>query len=364
MGVASDFGLRERWEWSVWRAMLKPQGTKDLMGGKLAFRNALVRWFEKNGKDYPWRRTEDPYEILVSEVMLQQTQIGTVLGKGYYTRFLESFPDVEALAGADDARLLKAWEGLGYYRRARMLRDAARVVVDDFGGTFPQELEELLKLPGIGRYTAGAVRAFAFELPAVLVDGNVSRVLSRLMDFRDAVDEPGGIKQIWAWAGELADGKRPRQYHAALMECGQQVCRPGVPDCLSCPVSKFCASRAPEELPVKGRKVRITDVDEHAVWMRDSSGRVLLHHEGGKRRTGLWKLPVRDAVELRRLPVLAEQRYAITRYRVSLRVHDGAAGKGLFQQSTGDVWTDPADLETLAVAAPFRKVIERLLEEF
>ncbi|RPJ32619.1 MAG: A/G-specific adenine glycosylase, partial [Verrucomicrobiaceae bacterium] len=121
--------------------------------------------------------------------MLQQTQIATVLGKGYYTRFLAAFPDVETLAAADDAALLKAWEGLGYYRRARMLRETARAVIAEHGGRFPHELDALLKLPGIGRYTAGALRAFAFGLPAVLVDGNVSRVLSRLMDFSAAVDE-------------------------------------------------------------------------------------------------------------------------------------------------------------------------------
>ena len=155
-----------------------------------------------------------------------------------------------------------------------------------------------MRLPGIGRYTAGALRAFAFGLPAVLVDGNVSRVLSRLMDSAEPIDETPGIKQIWQWAEELADPKRPRAYHAALMELGQTVCRPGIPDCLRCPVAGFCKARQPELLPVKARKTAITAVDEHAVWLRDAKGRVLLHHEAGKRRTGLWKLPVREAAEI------------------------------------------------------------------
>jgi A/G-specific adenine glycosylase len=330
---------------------------------RVAFRKALCAWFTKHGKDYPWRRTHDPYEVLVSEVMLQQTQIATVLGKGFYTRFLAVFPDAETLAVADDAPLLKAWEGLGYYRRARMLRETARAVIAEHGGKFPDELDALLKLPGIGRYTAGALRAFAFGLPAVVVDGNVIRVLSRLMDFQEPVDENAGQKRIQSWAEDLADPKRPRVYHSALMELGQTICRTGAPDCLSCPVARFCKTKEPSKIPLKVRKVAVTEVDEHALWLRDAEGRLLLHHESGKRRTGLWKLPLRSTAEIGRLPVLAEYRYTITRYRVNLRVHDGNARGTGFHASEGDAWTDPAEIPELALAAPFRRVIERLLEE-
>jgi A/G-specific adenine glycosylase len=334
------------------------------MDDRKTFRDALVRWFSKHGRDYPWRRTRDPYEILVSEVMLQQTQIATVLGKGYYTRFLEKFPDVVSLAAADDAALLKAWEGLGYYRRVRMLRETARAVIAEHAGVFPSEMRFLMKLPGVGRYTAGALRAFAFELPAVLVDGNVSRVLSRLMDSIEPVDQTSGIKRIWDWAEDLADPKRPRVYHAALMELGQTVCRPGVPDCLRCPVAGFCKARQPEFLPVKARKTAITAVDEHAVWLRDRKGRVLLHHEAGKRRTGLWKLPVREIAEIGGLPVIAEHRYTITRYKVSLHVHHGNAPGAVVRDAPGDCWKSPDEARSLAMAAPFRRVLERLLEDF
>lgn len=344
--------------------MLKPPCAHDVLKDRKKFRNALVRWFGKEGRDYPWRRTRDPHSVLVSEVMLQQTQIATVLGKGYYERFLESFPDTPALAVAEDAGLLKAWEGLGYYRRVRMLRETARAVLANHGGEFPRELPELMKLPGIGRYTAGALRAFAFDLPAVVVDGNVARVLSRIMDFSEPVDTSAGLKQIWAWAGDLADEKRPAAYHAALMELGQVHCRPGVPDCLSCPVARFCRTNSPQDLPVKSRKTKITDVDEHALWLRDADGRLLLHHEGGKRRTGLWKLPTREADEIRHLPVLGEQRYAITRYRVNLRVHDGTALGSSIRLAVGEQWRAEGDLATLAMAAPFRRIVERLLEDF
>ncbi len=343
--------------------MLKPRFATSALESREAFRKALSGWFAKHGKDYPWRRTQDPYEILVSEVMLQQTQIATVLGKGYFTRFLAAFPDVYRLAEAEDAPLLKAWEGLGYYRRARMLRETARAVIAEYGGKFPDDLDALLALPGVGRYTAGALRAFAFGLPAVVVDGNVTRLLARLMNFTEPVDESAGLKRITAWAEELAAPNRPRVYHSALMELGQKICKTGTPDCLACPVSRFCQTKNPSVLPVKSRKVAVTVVDEHALWLRNAEGRLLLHHESGKRRTGLWKLPLRSAEEIAKLPLLAEHRYTITRYRVNLRVHDGNAPGATFHAAEGDSWTDPAEIPVLALAAPFRRVIERLLEE-
>lgn len=333
------------------------------MKSRVAFREALAAWFSANGRDYPWRRTREPYAILISEVMLQQTQIATVLGRGFYTRFLESFPDVDSLAAAEDERLLKAWEGLGYYRRVRMLRETARAVITEHGGVFPTDLAELMKLPGVGRYTAGALRAFAHDLPAAVVDGNVARVLSRVMDFSAPVDDTAGQKQIWEWAEALADPRRSRIYNSALMELGQKICRPGVPDCLNCPVAEFCKTREPELLPVKRQKTTITTVDEHALWLRDPNGRLLVHRESGKRREGLWKLPTRDAAAIALLPVLEEHRYTITRYRVTLRVHDGAALGKNFRPAADEVWQQAADVLALAMPSPFRRVIERLLAE-
>jgi len=346
------------------RRVLKARFEASVLEDRQAFRDALARWFARNGRDYPWRRTRDPYAVLVSEVMLQQTQIATVIGKGYFTRFLASFPDVRSLAAAADAALLKAWEGLGYYRRARMLREAARAVLTDHGGVFPRDLRELTQLPGVGPYTAGAMRAFAFNVPAVLVDGNVARVLSRLLDFSEPVDDTTGIKRLWGWAGDLADPQRPRVYHAALMELGQVICRPGVADCLKCPVARFCRTTEPQRLPVKSRKIPITRVDEHALWLRDGTGRLLLHHEGGKRRTGLWKLPTREAGELAHLTVLAEHCYSITRYRVTLRVHAGNAPGLSFRPSRGEFWREPDEVPVLPMAAPFRRVIEQMLADF
>lgn len=343
--------------------VLKPRFKSGALEERTAFRKKLLEWFALTGRDYPWRRTQDPYEILISEVMLQQTQIATVLGKGYYTRFLGTFPDVETLAVASDERLLKAWEGLGYYRRVRMLRETARAVITQYGGKFPTELEALMKLPGVGRYTAGALRAFASDLPAVVVDGNVLRVLSRLMDYSNPVDSTAGQKQLWEWAEALADPKQSRKYHSAIMELGQKICRPGVPDCLSCPAARFCKTHEPERLPIKRQKSVITPLDEHALWLRDQRGRLLLHRENGKRREGLWKLPTRAATEISALPILDESGYTITRYRVTLYVHD-AAGLNLDSPPMeGEVWQDAATVLTLAMSSPFRRVIARLLDE-
>lgn len=295
--------------------------------------------------------------------MLQQTQIATVLGRGFYFRFLQSFPTVEALAAAEDEPLLKAWEGLGYYRRARMLRDTAKAVITRFSGRFPDDPDELLSLPGVGKYTVGAIRSFAFNLPAALVDGNVMRVLSRLMDYRDPVDSTTGQKWMWNLAGILADPNRPRSFNAGLMELGQTICRPGVPDCLSCPVAGFCRTREPEALPVKGKKIEITGVDEHALWVRDSRGRVLLHREISRRREGLWRLPIRELADVSRFPVKVSFRYAITRYQVTLRVYDAGISPdpaGISRE--GDEWQDPESLSTLPMAAPFRRAVEEMLE--
>jgi A/G-specific adenine glycosylase len=344
--------------------MIKPPCRAGALDDRPGFRDALVKWFRKEGRDYPWRRTHDPYEILVSEVMLQQTQITTVLGKGYYTRFLRAFPDVATLASASDEALLKAWEGLGYYRRARMLRDTARAVLADHAGAFPSNVEKLIELPGIGRYTVGALRAFAFRKPAVLVDGNVSRVLSRIMDFSDAVDSSSGLKQIWVWAAELADDKRPAPYHAALMELGQRICKVGAPDCLACPVASFCKAREPERLPVKGRKSTITRVSEYALWIRDKKGRVLLERESGSRRTGLWKLPLRSVDEIGHLPLIANSEYGITRYLVSLKVHDGRGQKKALGTGDGLAWVDEDKVVDLPMAAPFRRMLTHLMAEF
>lgn len=333
--------------------MLKPPTKTSALDKPAAFRSALAKWFTTHGKDYPWRRTNDPYAILVSEVMLQQTQITTVLNRGFYSRFLEKFPDVHSLSQAGDDELLKTWEGLGYYRRARMLREAAKVVVADHGGKFPDDHADILDLPGVGRYTAGAVTSFAFDKPAPIVDGNISRVLSRLMDCDEPIDTTSKINQLWSWAEELLDAKKPRIHNSALMELGQTYCRPGVPDCMSCPVAKFCKTNEPESLPVKARKTVLTAVDEHVVFaMKD--GQVLLQKQTEGRRVGMWRLPARTSTG----KLLHKRKYGITRYNVTMHVHQP---KGTIRPGEGEEWHSVENIESLVIPPADRAAIRTLI---
>jgi A/G-specific adenine glycosylase len=342
--------------------VVKPRCEASPLDDREGVRSSLAKWFSKVGKDFPWRRTHEPYAILVSEMMLQQTQVATVLGKGYYTRFLDKFPTVEALAEADDTTLLKAWEGLGYYRRARMLRETARSIISKHHGHFPETEKELLSLPGIGPYTCAALLSFAFSKPSALVDGNVSRILSRLTDDDSPIDSTLTIRKHRELAYFLCAPENPRIHHYAMMELGQTICRPGVPHCLECPVSKYCASKSPETLPVKKKRTPITLVTENAIWARNSDGAILLHHESGSRRNGLWKLPLRTAAQCESLQLIAEDTYAITRYKVSLRVH--LSKNQPTKTGEGDEWISSDRLETLPLAAPFKRMIARLLPDF
>ncbi|TAE75043.1 MAG: A/G-specific adenine glycosylase [Verrucomicrobia bacterium] len=342
-------------------SVLKPSATRSPLDASAEFRAAIRTWFEKEGRDYPWRRTREPYAVLVSEVMLQQTQIATVLGRGFYTRFLERFPEVTSLAAADDDSLLKAWEGLGYYRRARMLRETARAVIARHDGRFPTEPDALLALPGIGPYTAGALLSFAFEIPAPLVDGNVARVLSRLLDHSAPIDAGPTLKWLWDIAGQLLDPDHPRAYNSALMELGQTHCRPGVPDCLACPVAHFCQTRDPARLPVKAKRATIEAIDEHVIHSLHE-GQILLSRQGKGRREGMWRLPVRDPALLADLPLLHRRKYGITRYRVTLHVHSCPPDHPAAQAGPDDAWVDldeiatrvmpPADRAALAALDP------------
>jgi len=342
---------------------LKPRFVRSALVAKEEFRNELGTWFERVGKDFPWRRTADPYQILVSEMMLQQTQVATVLGKGYYTRFLKKFPDIASLARADDESLLKAWEGLGYYRRARMLRETAITVLEKHGGLFPGDETSLLALPGIGPYTASALIAFAFGKPSALVDGNVSRVLSRLMDDASLIDSSETIRKHRLWAADLCDPIKPARHHHAMMELGQRVCRPGRPACEKCPVARFCKCSEPADLPKKKPRAAVTSIGENAIWARDPERRILLHLESGKRREGLWKLPLRPVGCCSDLSQIYEATYPITRYRVSLKVFHAELGNAQGVEP-GDEWVNEERLDSLPIAAPFRKAIEQLITDF
>ncbi|MCU0796531.1 MAG: A/G-specific adenine glycosylase [Akkermansiaceae bacterium] len=332
--------------------MLKPRWEKDAVEDAAGFRGAVVKWFMAEGLDFPWRRTRDPYAVLVSEVMLQQTQIATVLGRGYYARFLDRFPDLPTLAAAGDEELLKAWEGLGYYRRARFLREAARAVMERHGGVFPSKPSEILALPGVGRYTAGAVASFAFGQAEPIVDGNIARVLMRLMDCEDPVDGRG-MARAWEWAEVLVDPKHPREFNSGLMELGQRLCRPGVPDCLSCPVSRWCRTREPAGLPIKAKRHEVTEVAETLLFA-ERDGKVLLRQLGAGRREGMWRLPEREPSG----PLLYQAKYGITRYRVTMAVH---GSQKPVRAGDGEAWQELEKLKDLVIPPADRRALDELL---
>lgn len=322
---------------------------------------ALVAWFATQGRDYPWRRTRDAYAILVSEVMLQQTQISTVLDRGYYARWLAQFPDFPTLAAAREEEVLKAWEGLGYYRRARNLQRLAREVLARHGGVFPEDAAAILALPGIGPYTAGAVASFAFGLPRPIVDGNVARVLSRVYNDPTPIDSTPGLKLLWERAAALVQATDdPRALNSALMELGQTHCTPTKPACGLCPVRTECRATEPEGLPVKQSRQEITAVTERVVFLRTAQG-VLLEQETGKRRTGLWKLPALPATHQDPPPpVLMRTSYGITRYKVTLWVHEPPADPGPWPGTHRIIAFN--EIDTMPMPAPYRRALAGLLK--
>lgn len=319
------------------------------------FAEAVVRWFGAEGRDYPWRRTTDPYAVLVSEMMLQQTTLAMVLERGHYVRWMEAFPDLASLANAPESRILALWEGLGYYNRARHLQAAARAVIERHGGVFPATLAEVLALPGVGRYTAGAVLSFAFDMPAPVVDGNIARVLARLMDFRGAIDASSGQRQLWEWADALVPASGARAYNSGLMEIGQRLCTPGMPSCLLCPIRSWCGASDPASLPVKKPRRAAVAVEEEVLVARHG-GKVLLEQEQGRRRRGMWKLP---AVHGRkRGPLVWEGRYTITHHRVSLRLF---AASGRPVPRPAEAWIAEDRLAELPMPSPFRRALGEVL---
>jgi A/G-specific adenine glycosylase len=322
-----------------------------------SFARALVGWFDEGGKDYPWRRTRDPYAILVSELMLQQTQVATVLARRYFENWMEQFPTPALLAGASEESVLKAWEGLGYYRRARHLQKAAVAIMEEHGGEFPRGLDAIMALPGVGRYTAGAVASFAFGESVPIVDGNIARVLARLFDFREEIDSTAGACQLWEWAGELVPESAAREYNSGLMELGQTLCSTAQPRCGDCPVARFCLTQTPNELPLRKPRVKMTRVDEHVRLVIDG-GRLLLEQESGRRREGLWKLPELPEARLGIAELLLETKYSITRYRVTLRVYADKQGKRL--PAKGQAWFTLKQLESLPMPSPYRKALVAL----
>jgi len=263
----------------------------------VSMRSDLLAWYDANGRSLPWRATSDPYAVWVSEVMCQQTRVDTAIP--YYHRFLERFPTPHALAEASEDDVLATWSGLGYYRRARMLHAGVKELVERYGGELPRDPQARLGLPGVGRYTAGALGSIAFDLPEPIVDGNVARVLSRVFRIETMLGKAVTEKALWAHAETLVKGPRPGDFNQALMELGALVCTPKSPSCEVCPWAARCAAREAgiqESLPVPRKKKKPKAMSFTAVVATRGRGQArevfLTKREEGELFAGLWMVPM------------------------------------------------------------------------
>jgi A/G-specific adenine glycosylase len=317
------------------------------------FRRALLRWYRRHGRDLPWRCTRDPYAILVSEFMLQQTQVATVLP--YHKEWLCRFPTFAALARASESDVLHAWQGLGYYARARNLHAAAKLVVHRHKGRFPREAAAVRELPGVGRYTANAIVTFAFDQSVPIVEANTARLLSRLFNITTAIDSAAGRDQLWDCVTRLVPKNGAAAFNSALIDLGALICLPRAPKCKICPVKKFCRVIDPEILPVRKARPGIRHLTEnHAFTVRQKQ---ILLEQSTKRWRGMWILPLlktrstsTHAIHLSIFP--------FTHHRVTLKIFPRHPRK---IDKHAQRWFTLRELKSIPIPSPHRRAIADLL---
>jgi A/G-specific adenine glycosylase len=317
----------------------------------IELQKALIEWYREHKRDLPWRKTQDPYSVWVSEIMLQQTQVATVIP--YYERWMKEFPTQESLADASDEDALALWQGLGYYRRARLLLAGVRFVRQN--GT-PNEAQEWLKVPGVGAYTAGAISSIAQNQPAALVDGNVARVFSRLT--ANSQPHNGLMKECWHWAksnfnaGSPAAAS-PRDWNQALMELGATVCKPTLPRCTICPVKLYCEAKKRNlvsSLPTAKVKSKPIPLQREMVILRCDNNIAFIQSLPGEWWEGLYILPEKNPTEEWQID-LGEFTFVVTNHRIRARV----SLVQLKTQIEGFVWKIPEDIP---IPAPFRRALK------
>jgi A/G-specific adenine glycosylase len=343
-------------------------------------RRRLLAWYRATARDLPWRRSRDPYRVWISEVMLQQTQVATV--REYFERFIEALPDVHCLAAADEQQVLRLWEGLGYYRRARQLHAAAQQIVSEFGGQFPQDERELQNLPGIGRYTAGAIASIAFDRRAAILEANSIRLLARLIGYEGDPTRADSQRLLWQVAEEILPQKHVAQFNQALMELGSLVCTPSEPNCGQCPLCPLCAARAAgkqSEIPPAKARQTYTELRE-AVIVVSKNGRVLVRQcAKGERWVGLWDFPrfpieavgplfareeimakvaAQTGIECEPGSLLTTIRHGVTRYRITLDCYTAefVAGRVRNSRDARVRWLSRSELADLPLSTTGRKI--------
>ncbi len=320
-----------------------------------AFRRSLLQWFHRHGRDLPWRGTRNPYAVLVSELMLQQTQVSTVIP--YYNEWFRRFPNFASLARASESDVLHAWQGLGYYGRARNLHATARTVVDRYRGRFPRSVEQMQQLPGIGKYTAHAVASFAFDQSVPIVESNTARILTRLFDFRESIDSDPGRQTLWQYAAMFVPKSNASIFNSALIDLGALVCVARQPKCGICPVKTFCRAKNPRILPVRKSRPRTKRlIEQHAFVVRQ--GKILLEQSSTRWR-GMWILPPLQRESANQQPVY-ESIFPFTDHRVTLSVYARHREK---IRKPLQSWVRIDSLDSIPMPSPHRKALRHLLSE-
>jgi A/G-specific adenine glycosylase len=356
------------------------------------FRRNLKAWYAKRARDLPWRNIGEPYRVWISEIMLQQTTVATVVP--YFERFTKRFPSIHDLAAAEQDEVLRHWEGLGYYSRARNIHKTAKLLIEQSDGVFPQTTDELTALPGIGRYTAGAIMSFAFDMPGAIVEANTLRLYSRLLCLDENPRATHGQKVLWAFAEHLLPRKKIGPFNQSLMDLGATVCTPNEPDCPNCPLLSHCrAAQANRQhrIPIAAQKPEITEVTEVSVAIRHEGRFLLRRYPEGQRWAGLWdfvRFPLGDAESLvpdddlktiqtvpQRLVThieravqdatgadiqldrfLKELRHSVTRYRISLLCFLASSESAVPEPDENLHWVPAEKLDDYPLSTTGRKL--------
>ena len=289
------------------------------------FQEKLLQWFRKNARPLPWRKHYRPYEVWISEIMLQQTQMETVLP--YFNRWMKAFPTIESLARADEKKVLKLWEGLGYYSRARNLHESAKLVVKKYNGVLPQEYDAILSLKGIGRYTAGAIASIAFNQEKPIVDGNILRVLSRVYAIKKPIDVEKNKEIFWKLEEQLIPKGQARYFNQALMELGALACHTENPLCRSCPIAGSCVAfkqNKAESYPVRKNRKKMVKVEASAVVLSKDGKYLIQKRPLGKIMGGLWEFPEWKLAHGVKLPIgkIKEKTIGLARKEFNLDLTD------------------------------------------
>jgi A/G-specific adenine glycosylase len=344
----------------------------------------LLAWYAVNARRMPWRGSTDPYEIWISEVMLQQTRVETVIP--YFVRWMETFPDIVSLSESDENQVLKHWEGLGYYSRARSILKTARIVCDRFGGKFPSAVKELLSLPGIGKYTAGAISSIAFGSKEAVLDGNVKRVLARVFAYGEPVNTPEGENHLWNIASSLVPDGNAGEYNQAVMDLGATICLPLNPKCDVCPISSLCESykgNKQSTYPVLNEKMPIPHITVCAAIIMDQTKVLIARRPSKGLLGGMWEFPggkqelgetLQDALvreikeelgtEINVLDPFNIYKHAYTHFRVTLHAFlaeiTGHPPRAI--EASELKWVEISDLQNYPMGKIDRRISDHLLE--